>query len=74
MEALAFQYEDLSKKERRKEKRSQRHEHCLASRPEVVAAGAEKKVQPIFSKFEFFSGVFSGDFCFKIERSASSWY
>ena len=54
MEALASQSEDLSTKERRrKEKRSQRHEHCLAG---------WKKVQPIFSNFELFFGCASGQF------------
>ena len=40
--ALALQSEDLSKKERRrKEKRSQQHEHCLAGGPGQRALRAE---------------------------------
>ena len=46
--ALASQSENLSKKERRrKEKRSQRHEHCLAG-PGQRALRAEEEGRSVF--------------------------
>ena len=54
MEALALQSEDLSKKERRrKENRSQRHEHCLAGRRSLRPA---RRSSRFFSNFELFFG------------------
>ena len=74
MEALALQYEDLSKKERRRKvKRSQQHEHCLAGR-RLLRPARRRRSSRFFPTLSFFLGVFPGDFCFKIERSASSWH
>ena len=51
--ALALQSEDLSKKERRrKEKRSQRHEHCLAG-PGQRALRAEEEGRSVFFFYNF---------------------
>ena len=58
--ALALQSEDLSKKERRrKEKRSQRHEHCLAG-PGQRALRAEEEGRSVFffTTSGFAAGVF----------------
>ena len=54
--ALALQSEDLSKKERRrKEKRSQRHEHCLAG-PGQRALRAEGRSVFFFYNFRLSCG------------------
>ena len=56
--ALALQSEDLGKKERRrKEKRSQRHEHCLAG-PGQRALRAEGRSVLFFTTLGFPAGVF----------------
>ena len=56
--ALALQSEDLSKKERRrKEKRSQRHEHCLVG-PGQRALRAEGRSVFFFTTLGFPAGVF----------------
>ena len=56
--ALALQSEDLSKKERRrKEKRSQRHEHCLAGACQR-ALRAEGRSVFFFTTLGFPAGVF----------------
>ena len=55
--ALALQSEDLSKKERRrKEKRSQRHEHCLAGGQRALRAEEGRNV--FFTTLGFPAGVF----------------
>ena len=58
--ALALQSEDLSKKERRrKEKRSQRHEHCLAGGPGQRSLRAEEdRSVYFFTTLGFPAGVF----------------
>ena len=70
MVALALQSEDLSKKERRrKEKRSQRNEHCSAGRRSLRPARRRRSGR-FFPTLSFFSGVFPSVFCFETERSA----
>ena len=59
MEALALQSEDLSKKERRrKEKRSQRHEHCLAGPGQRALRAEEGRSVFFFTTLGFLAGVF----------------
>ena len=60
------QSEDLSEKERRrKEKRSQRHEHCLARRRSLRPA-RRRRSSRFFPTLSFFSGVFPAIFASKL--------